>query len=143
MGPGKKNDLPQGWSIVQPEDLQTLIQMEKTVFGKSSWSNYSIQSHIESHPAWIKEEVGYVFYMDLNDFSELLRIGILPGKRKKGEAKNILHTLCDLFPKVILEVSNSNYSAISLYSKLGFLESGRRKSYYGPGEDAILMEKVR
>ncbi|PKA20889.1 GNAT family N-acetyltransferase [Leptospira haakeii] len=143
MGSGKKNDLPQGWRMVRPEDLQILIQMEKTVFGNSSWSNYSIQSHIENHPAWIKENTGFVFYMDLVDFSELLRIGILPEKRKKGEAGSILKTLCDLFPKTILEVSNLNSSAISLYVKLGFMESGRRKSYYGPGKDAILMEKVR
>ncbi|WP_244283702.1 GNAT family N-acetyltransferase [Leptospira haakeii] len=129
--------------MVRPEDLQILIQMEKTVFGNSSWSNYSIQSHIENHPAWIKENTGFVFYMDLVDFSELLRIGILPEKRKKGEAGSILKTLCDLFPKTILEVSNLNSSAISLYVKLGFMESGRRKSYYGPGKDAILMEKVR
>ncbi|MGJ4786913.1 GNAT family N-acetyltransferase [Leptospira koniambonensis] len=143
MDLGKKNDLPQGWRMVRPEDLQILIQMEKAVFGSSSWSNYSIQSHIENHPAWIKEDTGFVFYMDLIDFSELLRIGILPEKRKKGEAGSILKTLCDLFPKTILEVSNLNSSAILLYTKLGFIESGRRKSYYGPGEDAILMEKVR
>lgn len=143
MDPGKKNDLPQGWRLVRIEDLQILIRMENAVFGNSSWSNYSIQSHIENHPAWIKEDVGYVFYMNLIDFSELLRIGILPEKRKKGEAESILKKLCELFPKVILEVSNLNSPAISLYSKLGFFESGRRKSYYGPGEDAILMEKSR
>ncbi|MEI7012858.1 GNAT family N-acetyltransferase [Leptospira licerasiae] len=143
MDQGKKNDLPQGWRIARSEDLQILIQMEKVVFGNSSWSNYSIQSHIENHPAWIKEDTGYLLYMDLNDFSELLRIGILPEKRKKGEAESVLKKLCDLFPKTILEVSNLNFSAISLYTKLGFMESGRRKSYYGPGEDAILMEKFR
>ncbi|RNC68775.1 MAG: ribosomal-protein-alanine N-acetyltransferase [Desulfuromonadales bacterium] len=40
---------------------------------------------------------------------------------------------------VLLEVRVSNESAISLYRRFGFKESGRRKGYYENGEDAILM----
>ncbi|TGL63539.1 GNAT family N-acetyltransferase [Leptospira sarikeiensis] len=141
MDLGKKKILPDGWREAKPEDLEILVHMEKSVFGNSAWTRYSVESHLAHHPSWIKENVGYLFYLDLKDSSELLRIGILPEKRKMGEAEKILKVLCDLFPKTILEVSNLNPPALSLYNKIGFSESGRRKSYYGPGEDAVLMKK--
>ncbi|RQW76978.1 MAG: ribosomal-protein-alanine N-acetyltransferase, partial [Geobacter sp.] len=43
---------------------------------------------------------------------------------------------------VSLEVRFSNITAISLYRSLGFTETGRRKSYYENGEDALLMEYI-
>jgi len=43
---------------------------------------------------------------------------------------------------VVLEVRESNKAARALYKKLGFQESGRRKSYYSnPLEDALLYAR--
>ena len=39
-----------------------------------------------------------------------------------------------------LEVRAGNAGARTLYEGLGFVEVGRRKGYYGAGEDAVLME---
>ena len=41
----------------------------------------------------------------------------------------------------MLEVKASNQGALSLYSKLGFDEVGRRPRYYSDGEDALLLQK--
>ncbi len=41
----------------------------------------------------------------------------------------------------MLEVKASNHGALSLYSKLGFDEVGRRPRYYSDGEDALLLQK--
>jgi len=41
---------------------------------------------------------------------------------------------------VTLEVRRSNVAARSLYRKLSFEERRLRSNYYGPGEDAIVME---
>ena len=41
---------------------------------------------------------------------------------------------------VTLEVRRSNVAARSLYRKLNFEERRLRTNYYGPGEDAIVME---
>jgi ribosomal-protein-alanine N-acetyltransferase len=41
---------------------------------------------------------------------------------------------------VTLEVRRSNVAARSLYRKLRFQEQRLRMNYYGPGEDAIVME---
>ena len=43
--------------------------------------------------------------------------------------------------KMMLEVRESNISAIKLYEKVGFKEINRRKKYYG-NEDAIIMERI-
>ena len=41
---------------------------------------------------------------------------------------------------IFLEVRHSNKAAIALYRQLGFVETGRRRSYYENVDDAILME---
>jgi ribosomal-protein-alanine N-acetyltransferase len=37
-----------------------------------------------------------------------------------------------------LEVRSDNVAARRLYEEAGWSESGRRRSYYGPGEDAVI-----
>ncbi len=41
---------------------------------------------------------------------------------------------------IILEVRRSNLEARRLYRKFGFEERRLRRNYYGPGEDALVME---
>ena len=41
---------------------------------------------------------------------------------------------------VYLEVRAGNVSARRLYRRLGFRDLGVRRGYYGPGQDAIVME---
>jgi ribosomal protein S18 acetylase RimI-like enzyme len=41
---------------------------------------------------------------------------------------------------VFLEVRAGNVVARRLYRQLGFKDLGVRRGYYGPGQDAIVME---
>jgi len=41
-----------------------------------------------------------------------------------------------------LEVRAGNAAAIALYASEGFVPVGRRRRYYGNGEDALLMSLV-
>lgn len=140
MDSGKKKILPTGWKEAEEKDLDLLHGMEKEIFREGAWARESIRSHLGLHPGWLSEGVGYILFLDLGDSAELLRIGILPEKRKKGEGEAALGSLCEAYKEVFLEVSERNSPAISLYKKSGFQELGKRKSYYGPGEDAILMK---
>ena len=36
---------------------------------------------------------------------------------------------------------DTNEAAIALYEKSGFERQGRRRDYYGPGADALVMRK--
>ena len=38
-----------------------------------------------------------------------------------------------------LEVARGNEAALALYRAAGFREEGVRRSYYGPGEDALIL----
>jgi ribosomal-protein-alanine N-acetyltransferase len=42
---------------------------------------------------------------------------------------------------MMLEVEQSNDSAIELYKSLGYMKISVRMDYYGPGKDAFVMRK--
>jgi ribosomal protein S18 acetylase RimI-like enzyme len=44
--------------------------------------------------------------------------------------------------RALLEVRRHNVPALALYEGLGFREIGVRRNYYGPGEDALVLERV-
>lgn len=88
---------------------------------------------------------GYICPMIVLDEGEILDVAVRPDCRGRGIGKALvdraIHELSARGAKIVcLEVRVSNLSAIGLYRKLGFRESGRRKGYYENGEDAILME---
>jgi ribosomal-protein-alanine N-acetyltransferase len=88
--------------------------------------------------------VAYLFsawqYLDLH----VLKVATDPSARLQGHAQRLLreahrHALRRGGDTVTLEVRSSNTAARALYRKLGYAEVGRRRRYYGDGEDAIVM----
>ena len=68
-------------------------------------------------------------------------LAVRPERRRRGYASALLEAALGAFPearRVHLEVRPSNAPAISLYERLGFSVTGRRRRYYGD-EDALLM----
>jgi len=78
---------------------------------------------------------------------ELENIVVAPEARGQGIGTHLMTELLVRATQasshsVFLEVRESNAPARALYQKLGFLQTGRRKSYYNnPVEDAILYCK--
>ncbi|PJZ71496.1 hypothetical protein CH373_03135 [Leptospira perolatii] len=136
----KKNLLPMGWRIATGKDLELLFEMEKICFPQTHWTIQNIQDHLTDKSAWVFPGLGYLLFIEIESERELLRIGILPHKRRLGEAEKALTAMCNGAKKTFLEVESSNVSARNLYAKVGLKEIGVRKSYYGPGKDAVLME---
>lgn len=88
-----------------------------------------------------KKIVGFVIATKIYDVVEILLIYVTEQFRKKGIATNLINSLFQNdVEKMLLEVSVENYSAISLYKKLGFIVIGERKKYYN-GVDALVMER--
>lgn len=88
---------------------------------------------------------GYICPMIVLDEGEILDVAVRPDCRGRGIGKALVgRAIGELSARgakiVCLEVRVSNLSALELYRKLGFRDSGRRKGYYENGEDAILME---
>lgn len=92
--------------------------------------------------------LGFLVARHLAPEWELENIAVARDMRGKGIGTRLMQELIDRANEtnsesVFLEVRESNAVARSLYQKLGFRETGRRKSYYtNPLEDAILCCKA-
>ena len=89
--------------------------------------------------------IGFVVIKTILDEIEIMNIAVEKNYRQQGIATSLLSHIIEFSKsnniKVInLEVSEENFSAFSLYKKLGFEECGRRKKYYHNTYDAILMK---
>jgi [ribosomal protein S18]-alanine N-acetyltransferase len=79
------------------------------------------------------------------DECHVLNIAVHPEHRRHGVGFRLLDTaITEAIAKqaacVTLEVRRANLPARQLYRKLKFEERRLRRHYYGPGEDAIVME---
>jgi len=78
---------------------------------------------------------------------ELENIVVAPGVRRKGCGQRLLdalqaHAADTNSDSIFLEVRESNAPARALYHRMGFRQTGQRKSYYAnPTEDAILYAR--
>lgn len=89
--------------------------------------------------------IGYVCPMFLLDEGHILDVAVRPDLCGRGVGRMLVERVIgDCRERgadfVSLEVRPSNRSAIALYQRLGFVETGRRRRYYQDGEDAILMQ---
>ena len=76
--------------------------------------------------------VAYLGVQFINDFIEILGIGVIEEYRMNGIAEELMNELLDFFKKssylkIILEVRESNDTAKNLYTKLGFNKISKRK----------------
>ena len=92
-----------------------------------------------------EENESVIGFIQLEEHYEILDI-INIAVDKDNHNKNIGTKLIEFSTKntkaekIMLEVRESNISAIKLYEKNGLVEINRRKKYYG-NEDAIIMER--
>jgi ribosomal-protein-alanine N-acetyltransferase len=102
------------------------------------------ESNSKDTPAEYNARVGFLIAQQIAPEWELENIVVSAAARRTGLGTRLLSALLDAAREtnsaaVFLEVRESNAAARALYEKLGFRETGRRKSYYAnPLEDAIL-----
>lgn len=136
---------------MQPEDLAAVHLIEQEVM-ETSWNEKQIRSeweYAESVQLVAEAEgkvCGYVFFRWCGPESELMRIGVAPGKRKLGIGgalidKGLMLLAKENVEQCCLEVRASNESAQQFYQGKGFLHQGVRPKYYrDPVEAAVLMQ---
>lgn len=98
---------------------------------------------------WINEDQDLRAFILLNACEpelEILTICVHPANQRQGLAYSLASEILRQstgFERCFLEVSEFNYSALALYSKLGFVQTSIRKNYYrfpdGRYENALLM----
>jgi ribosomal-protein-alanine acetyltransferase len=93
-----------------------------------------------------KSIVGYTFMEPKRGCGYVMSVAVHPRNRNQGYAELLLEALeseCAEkgLSKIKLDVRKENLAAIELYNKLGFVKVHTNRDYYGPGMDALTMEK--
>ena len=134
--------------IASDNDVKSITELEKEIF-PDAWSESSIAEQVKKGCIAVCGEniLGYCIFMNAADEGEILRIAVKERERKCGTGKRLLDFSLKEMEKrgaksVFLEVRASNYAAISLYEKSGFVKQGIRKNYYKDNnEDAITYKR--
>lgn len=129
-----------------------IAELERLCFN-DPWSENSIASELNNKLSlWLvavdsETVVGYVGSQTVLGETDMMNIAVHPDYRKQGIGTGLILALIrELSSRgshsLMLEVRASNEQAISVYSKLGFSEIGRRRNYYrNPKEDALILRK--
>lgn len=126
-------------------------QMSKEL--PDSWGLENIQEWVCQETtmgfAAVEQDVfkAFVLFQVVSDQADLLGVAVRKDCKRQGLAETLINfAMDDLKEKgvetIFLEVAENNVPALTLYQKVGFEETGRRKGYYTSttnGADAITM----
>ena len=133
-------------------DLPRILEIERLAF-PAPWTLASFQRELTlpfsrivvALPADSQEVVGFLCRWLIADECHVLNVAVHPESRRLGIgavliSEAITEARSTGAGVVTLEVRRSNLPARQLYRKFEFEERRLRRHYYGPGEDAIIME---
>jgi ribosomal-protein-alanine N-acetyltransferase len=139
---------------MQRTDLDAVMAIEQRAFPQP-WSRSFFEKELAAPQASCivavrgddgrAELVGYTVYWRVLDELHLLNVAVHADHRGGAIGRRLVeHVLASGRATggrvVYLEVRAGNVSARRLYRRLGFRDLGVRRAYYGPGQDAIVME---
>jgi ribosomal-protein-alanine N-acetyltransferase len=138
-----------------PDRADAIAALHAKLFDPS-WSSTSVADLLD-HPASTslvvlagepREVAGFVIAHLVADEAEILSLGVAPERQRRGLGRQLVEALVRAVRRsdvrrVFLEVAADNAAAAALYRRLGFAETGRRKSYYerkgGTTVDALTL----
>lgn len=135
------------------QDLPRIMEIEQLAFS-TPWSADSFKRElilpfsrilVATNGTPDSAPIGFLCRWLIADECHVLNVAVHPRERRHGVGEMLM---CEAIGEakakrirfVTLEVRRSNVAARSLYRKLSFSEQRLRGNYYGPGEDAIVME---
>ncbi len=132
--------------------VEGIAQLEKLCFS-DPWSENSVRSEVNNPLSlWLvaldaDKIAGYVGSQSVLGWADMMNLAVAPEYRRLGVGEKLVTELISKLKEnqvtcLTLEVRLSNDAAIALYTKLGFVEVGRRPGYYhNPREDALILRK--
>jgi ribosomal protein S18 acetylase RimI-like enzyme len=111
-------------------------------------ANPAIRLFLLRSPAFSSRPVAYLLLQSLPPDGEIFDIAVLPWLRGCGLGSRLLTRGLALLERwgchrCLLEVRESNLTAIRFYQRHGFTPAGRRRGYYSlPSEDALVLERA-
>lgn len=139
-------------STARADDLVGLLSLEETGFDEAErWSSQSWASELDAPNRLVlvsRDADGVeavACFSVLADTAELLRIVVRPDRAGRGIGRRLVGLGKEWAEaagadRMMLEVRHDNQAALWLYEAAGFNPIARRRDYYGPGRDAVVME---
>lgn len=138
------------WVAMRAEHLAAVAALEAKLFPRPWRVEHFLH---ELHRNQLSENyilaqegsvLGYVSVWFLYDELQINKIAVDTVQQRRGYGGRLMRELLSLAEgrgceSVTLEVREGNLEARALYDQFGFQVTGRRRDYYGPGEDALLM----
>ena len=136
--------------LMSETHIEQIAEMEKLCFS-DPWSVNSVRYELTNPLSfWLVAEedgkvAGYVGSQTVLGEADMMNLAVHPDFRMQGIATELVERLVAALREngvycLTLEVRVSNFQAIALYTKLGFLQIGKRPNYYShPKEDALIL----
>jgi len=136
------------------DDLAAVLDIERRSFAQP-WSRAFFEKELTTPFARLvvaveetpprPQVIGYTCRWRVTDEVHLLNVAVHPERRGLGHGRTLVNAVVAEAEAtgvrvVFLEVRAGNVVARRLYRQLGFRDLGVRRGYYGPGQDAIVME---
>lgn len=136
------------------DDLPAVLEIERRAFAQP-WSRAFFEKELATPFAQLTVAVdqqhtravlvGYSCRWRVTDEVHLLNVAVHQSRRGGGVGRVLVEAVIEegrttRARTMFLEVRAGNIVARRLYRRLGFRDLGVRRGYYGPGQDAIVME---
>jgi len=121
---------------IRPEPIiESDIEWFQTLFKSCFCRDNPWMQHLgkTKYEAFHLNKQAFIFTYTVEDYTDLLTIGVHPHQRRRGVGEFFLKWIITKAPKAqkfFLEVECENNAAISLYKKIGFELISIRKGYY-------------
>ena len=139
------------YCFAQVSDVPALCRLENAQPRAAHWGQDGWRTEIEDPSSCIlcaqeeNEMVGFVALRLAVGVGEILNVAVAPSRCRQGVGQQLLSRALHWVRErgggeVTLEVGNTNFPAIRLYQKVGFVQVGVRKNFYHGNEDALILK---
>lgn len=145
-------------NFAKKEHIVLISEFENTHFHNEAYSLDSLEKMLEDNyllknndnifeVSYDDELIGYIIFHVSDDFTDIYKIFVRDGDKRKGYATMLLDKVIDIAKrynskKLMVEVRSKNNSAIEFYIKNGFNKISERNNYYkNPSDDALIFER--
>ncbi len=135
-------------------DVDDVAALERELFPDDPWTVEQFWGELAHVPEtrWYAVHENdstidaYVGLFAVPPDADVQTIAVAASAQGHGLGRELLGALLDEADRrgctqVFLEVRDENAAALALYARAGFENQGRRRDYYGPGADAIVLRR--
>ena len=148
---GRLDLAPMSITPARRDDLPAVLALERAGFAVAEqWSERSWAGELLGEGRTVllaraAQVVGIIALRTTGELADLHRLVVAPSRRRTGVGAALTRAGLDAVRRlgaqaVVLEVDYANEPAIALYQRLGFEQLTVRRSYYGPGRDALILK---